>query len=163
MVKHQIKTTIYELLYKPIDRVMQDKLVRIIIRNTILGKHTHKSFLYKNEVFNCDETPLPRMMNRLDPSLYGEMTEYLAEMDEINNQELPRVLGFINQVLNSTNEFHDYLKLLPEQVHEPLNHLISACPCRNSKLSDEAIEIIKAKNAKAIDLIKQRMVINLII
>jgi len=102
-------------------------------------------------------------MNRLHPQLHPVMNEYLKETKQLNEKELPYVLGFITQVLNSSNELHDYLRLLPQSVHHPVQSLIDTCPCRAKKLSDETVDLLQQKNQIPIRLIKQRMVNNLLI
>lgn len=161
--KQQIKDTLYELLYLPIQKRFQDMLNQIIVKNVVAGKYTHRSFIYRNELYNIDTQPLPRKMNRLLPQFQPEMDSYLREIKQLNEAELPYVLGFINQVLNSSNELHDYLRLLPESVHQPIEHLINTCPCRNKKLSDEGVQALLEKNHDAIGLMRKRMVINLVI
>lgn len=161
--KQQIKDVLYELLYRPIQKQLEGRLNQIIIKNTVQGSHTHKSFIYRNEIYNVDTAPLPRKMNRLLPQLQPEMDAYLRELKELNNSELPYVLGFINRVLNSSNELHDYLRVFPETIHGPIQHLINTCPCRARKLTEEQVNDLKANNQQAIDLLRQRMVINLLI
>ena len=91
------------------------------------------------------------------------MQEYLRELEELNSAELPYVIGFINQVLNSSNSLPDYLKVFPEAIHRPLQHLIDTCPCKSCTLEQSAIDELKTKNQSTIDLIKQRLVTNLLI
>jgi hypothetical protein len=161
--KQQIKDALYEHLYAPLDRQFKARLQQIAIKNTILNGHSHNSFIYKNVVYNCDTTALPRKMNRLHAQLQPVMNEYLKEAKLLNEKELPYVLGFINQVLNSTNELHDYLRLLPQSVHHPVQSLIDTCPCRSKKLSDETVDLLQQSNQIPIQLMKQRMVNNLLI
>lgn len=161
--KQYIKNKLLEMLYKPVEDILEKRLQDIIIRNTILIKGTHKHFLYKGELYNIDDSPVPRKLYRLSDSLKEEMDDYLAEIKELNQQEVPYVVGYINHVLNSSNAFMDYLKLLPDALHECVKKIASACPCKNDKLSPEAIDAIKTKNKKPIDLMKQRMVINAVI
>jgi hypothetical protein len=87
----------------------------------------------------------------------------VKETKQLNNHELPYVLGFINQVLNSSNNLQDYLKLLPDSVHSPIQKLINSCPCRVVDLTPDEIKHLKEKNYESIELIKQRMLSNLIL
>jgi len=161
--KQQIKDVLYTHLYQPIEKQFKQRLNKLIIKNTILSGASHQSFMYRNVLYSCDTTPLPRKINRLVIQLQPAMNEYLKEVKLLNEKELPFVLGFINQVLNSSNELHDYLRLLPQAVHHPLQALINTCPCRGKCLSDETITLLCDKNQASINLMKSRMVTNLLI
>jgi hypothetical protein len=52
---------------------------------------------------------------------------------------------------------------LPESVHDPVRQLLDSCPCKAKKLTDETVEFLKGKNKSSIDMMKNRMVTNLII
>jgi hypothetical protein len=161
--KQQIKDVLYMQLYQPIEKQLKHRLEQLIVKNAVLGGYSHKSFMYKNILYNCDSNALPRKMNRLVIQLQPAMNEYLKEVKHLNEKELPYVLGFINQVLNSSNDLHDYLRLLPQAVHHPLKKLIDTCPCKSKKLSDETVTMLRDKNQASINLMKERMVINLLI
>lgn len=161
--KQQIKDALYDLLYTPIQTKFQKQLDQLIIRNTILGKYTHKSFTYRGMFYSCDPTPAPRKTNQLVPELQDEMNAYLVELDTLNKTELPYVLGYINQVLNSSDNLPDYLKLLPESVHSAIHPLISSCPSHTNKLPDTEVQDIRTKNQKGFNLMLQRMTLNLLV
>jgi hypothetical protein len=91
------------------------------------------------------------------------MVEYLRELEELNTIELPYVIGFINQVLNSSNCLPDYLKVFPEAIHRPIQHLMDTCPCKACTLEQSSVDSLKDNNKDTIDLIKQRLVTNLLI
>lgn len=161
--KQQIKDVLYDILYTPIQKQFKQRLEQITVKNAVLGGYNHKSFMYKSVLYNCDNNVLPRKMNRLVIQLQPAMNEYLKELKQLNEKELPYVLGYINQVLNSSNELHDYLRLLPPSVHHPIQGLINTRPCRGKKLPDETVALLKEKNLVSVQLMKNRMVTNLLI
>lgn len=161
--KQLIKDALYDLLYTPIQKQFKQRLDQIIVKNTLLGGYSHKSFMYKNVLYNCDTNAMPRKMNRLVIQMQPAMNEYLKELKQLNEKELPHVLGYITQVLNATNELHDYLRLLPPAVHPPIQGLINTCSCRGKKLSDETVAMLQNKNQDSVQLLKNRMVTNLLI
>jgi hypothetical protein len=161
--RSQIKDALYAFLYGPVQKQFKNRIDTIIMRNTILGGYSHKHFTYKSEVYNSDATPPPTRKNRLSPTLRGEMDSYLEELGELNNMELPYVLGFINQVLNSSSDLADYLRIFPESVHYPLNTMMSTCPCRTTSLAQERVLYLTEKNQEPIGMIKRRLVNNLLI
>lgn len=161
--KQQIKDALYGFLYAPVEKHLKKQIDALIIKNAVLCGHSHKSFMYKNTLYNCDTNPLPRKMNRLDSRLYAEMGEYLAEVKQLNEKELPYVIGYINQVLNASNDLCDYLRLLPDAVHRPVQALIDTCPCKAKKMPPEAVSLLQEKNSASIDMMRRRMVTNLLI
>lgn len=161
--KQQIKDALYEFLYKPVQKQLKRQLDTLIVKNALMCGHSHKSFMYKSVLYNCDDTPLPRKMNRLDTRLVPEMNDYLKELKQLNEKELPYVLGYINQVLNASNDLCDYLRLLPDAVHRPVQTLIDTCPCKGKKMPSEAVSFLQQKNQASIDMMRRRMVTNLLL
>jgi hypothetical protein len=162
-VKLVLKETLYEYMYGPAQKKFAYRLEKIINDNTVAGGYSHKSFMYRGEIYTCDTRELPHRMNRLVLPLQPTMNDYLRDIKELNVKELPYVLGYINRVLNSTNEFQDYLKLLPDSLHHPLQHLINNCPCKTSGLSPEFVADMQQNNKSAITMIKSRMALNLLL
>lgn len=160
--KRMIKDVLYELLYTPIQKQFKQRLDQLIVKNAVLGGYSHKSFMYKNVLYNCDTNAMPRKMNRLVIQLQPAMNEYLKELKQLNEDEL-HVLGYITQVLNSSNELHDYLRLLPPSVHPAIQGLINTCSCRGKRLPDETVALLQEKNLEYVQLMKNRMVTNLLI
>lgn len=161
--KLNIKEALYAFLYTPVTLQFKNQLDTIIVRNALLGGYGHKHFTYKGTVYNGEQTPPPLKRNKLLPQLRAAMDSYLTDLEKLNNEELPFVIGFINQVLNSSNNLADYLKLLPESVHHPLRQMINTCPCKHAFLTDEKVKSLTDKNQTSISLMKQRLVINLLI
>jgi hypothetical protein len=161
--KQQIKDILFDYLYGPGEASFKKQLAQIVSQNCVLTNSAHKCFSYRGVVYSIDAPPVIRKMTRLHPTLHMKMDKYVKETKQLNNHELPYVLGFINQVLNSSNNLQDYLKLLPDSVHSPIQVLINSCPCRVVDLSADEIKHLKEKNYESIELIKQRMLSNLIL
>lgn len=159
--KQQIKDMLYGYLYEPVEFKFNQRLKSLIDRNDILLNKQAECFSYKATLYAADGR-LMRGAPRLAPELHAEMEEYLKDLRELNRVEIPFVLGFINQVLNSSNDLQDYLKILPESIHKPIQELIDSCGCRTTHLSPESVEEIKARNVQSIELMKQRLVLNLL-
>jgi hypothetical protein len=163
LTKQQIKDTLYDFLYTPVQKQFKLRLDTLIIRNTLLSGYSHKSFVYKGKTYSCDTEAPPRKWNKLLPELKGQMDQYLAELETINSQEIPYVLGFINKVLNSSHAIDDYLKLFPDCIHAPLKKLAATCPCKTQMLTQAKSASLLEQSETPINLIKQRMVTNLLI
>lgn len=161
--KQQIKDMLYNSLYAPVQDQFKKRLDALIYRNALLMGASHKSFVYKGVTYSCDSLPPPRRLTRLHPQLKDEMDAYIQEVKHLNDTELPYVLGFINQVLNSSNDLCDYLRILPENLHDSLRKFSASFPYGSQRLSEEAVQILQEKNKNIINLIKERMVLNLLI
>lgn len=160
--KQQIKETLYEYLYSPLLKSLKNELDTLIIKNALITHSTHQSFTYRGETYSCDVYRNPSRAVPLAKQLFVEMDQYLQQVTDINSKEIPYVLGFINQVLNSSNELHDYLRVFPDAVHSPIARLIATCPCRAKSLDEAEAEKLRQSNINAIALIKQRLVRNLL-
>lgn len=161
--KQQIKDMLYAFLYEPVQRQFKQRLDTLIKRNTAINGASHLSFTYRGHLYTCDIAPPPRKLNRLNPQLVPDMDAYLADVKQLNDKEVPYVLGFINAVLNASNDLHDYLRVFPQSLHPPIQKLIDSCPCRTKKLTDAEVREMQAKHQQYIDLAKQRLVTNLLI
>lgn len=161
--KSMIKDALYNYLYEPALRQFKAQLESIIMKNCTLNNTDNRSFFYKGEQYVSENATLPLKRLKLHNSLHEHMDTYLLELHKLNDHELPYVIGFVGQVLNSSNDLHDYLKVFPESVHRPISKLISQCPCRTSKLTEDAVMDLKIRNQASINLMKQRLVINLLI
>lgn len=163
LTKHQIKNGLMALLYEPIQNQLNRQVEELIVRNTLLGGYRHKSFVYRGKLYNADVEPPPVRQNKLLPQLRPELDKITRAASKVCDEEMPYVLGFINQVLNSSNSLADYLQVFPEAVHEPIKKLIGRCPSHKGQLKLEAIQTLKNKNAHGIELMKQRLTLNLLL
>ena len=161
--KQQIKDLLYTTLYEPVQQQFKKRIAAIVTKNCSLIGSSHESFVYKGEVYSNESSKPPMKMNRLTPVMRPMMDEYLKDLKELNDKELPYVLGFINQVLNASECLADYLRVLPEGLHQSLKKLIATCPCRETSLTEEKLNALQIKNYQPISMMKQRMVLNLIL
>lgn len=162
--KQQIKDALYTYLYAPVERKLKRTLDELIVANSRALASSHDSFIYRNKVYKREETSkVPRRKNPLVPALHERMDAYLAQVEQLNTQEIPYVVGFINQVLNSSDDMQDYLRVFPEPLHPPLHEMIDKCPCHTTKLKTETVEELVARNQEPIELIKHRLVHNLLL
>ncbi len=111
-----------------------------------------------------DSSPVPfGKRNPLVATLRPMVDQYLLDRKKLNEEELPFVLGFINTALNSSNSFPDYLRLLPEAVHKPIQELAQTCTCCTANLSEARIEDITKRSQLSISMMKERVIRNLLI
>ena len=97
LTKHQIKEALYRLLYNPVHEQHLTQIQSIIVRNTLMCGYSHKSFVYKGQVYSCDIEPISIRQNRLNPELRPLMEQYLNDIKQLHDEEMTYVFGFINQ------------------------------------------------------------------
>lgn len=160
--KQQIGGLLCDYLYQPVQAAFRKQLKEIIARNCELQRTVHPSMTYRGETYVAQEciTAPPKQVTPLHQDLTGEMDDYLKEIAHLNAHELPYVLGYINQVLGSSDDLQDYLRLLPEGVHGPIQQLIATCGCRTTHLSDHEVCGVTARHAACIALLKERLTRN---
>lgn len=159
--KIMIKDALCHALYDGVRKEFHDRITDLILKNTLALHSGHRSFMYKNQFYNSENT-IPLVKNRLLPQFKPVMDQYLKDLSELNDNELTHVIGYINQVLNSSNQFGDYLRLLPESLHPVIHRMASYYPCHNKKLSEDKVITLQQKNQKPIEMIKVRLAQNLL-
>lgn len=162
--KQRIKEALHEALYAPVLRDNANRIKELIVENSKLCNRAQACFKYKGEVYTYEPGKLiPRPVNWLDQSLFTKMEEYLEDLRQLEQEELPYVTAFITQVLNSSDSFQDYYKLFPESLHPLLKRLEESCPCRRDLLQPEQIERIQRQNVRSVALMKKRMMYNVLL
>lgn len=159
--KQLIKDALYHHLYGPALKQFSARIEEIVQRNALMLASNYRVFIYKGVMYGSGA--VPRKVDRLAPQLLGVMEAYLNDLKQLNGVEMPYVLGYINQVLNSSNELHDYLLLLPQSMHPPIQELIATCPCKGVKLDIHTVNRLKEANCVPIGLMKNRLFTNLLI
>jgi len=162
LTKTQIMEMLDDFLYERITTDFTRRLNELIDKNSLLIASSHKSFSYKGKRYSNDTNRFPVKANSLVEQLHPSMNEYLEELKAVVHEKLYTV-GYVKQVLNSSNNPNDYLRLLPSFMHRPIQDLINTCPCRNHSLSADKVKEINDKNIEPLSLIKQRMVKNLLV
>lgn len=159
--KQRIQNNIFDLLNNSWLIRLKKQLDTIIIKNAIKCGYTHKSFYYKNKVYQCDDTFFPRNTNRLSKELEPAFYEYLEELKKLDDEHII-INAYIIQVLNISNDRDDYMYLLPEALHNSICKEIPAYPDKSTSLLSPATRPLLKKNLIPIQLIKARLVMNLI-
>ena len=160
-LKYRIKSRIWGVLFTPVEKELDKQLEAIASKNCQLQGLSHKSFLYKGVRFNVDTTPPPLRSNHLAPSLKPDMEEYLDKVNEYRNHEENLITGYITMVLNICIHPRDCLRLLPTGLHAHIADLLSTCT--ESTLNEEMAQVILKNNQKPIQMIKERMALNLLV
>ena len=162
--KYIIKEELLSFIYKPVREHYVNRLKKIIARNSDIHKTNNGCFWYRGEIYKAEENiVMPRKADQLHESLRPEMDQYISDLDHLQNYELPHVQNFLNQILNATSSFQDYYAIFPESMHQPLKNLVNTDPCHSHHLDSQQIHNLYKQNLHPIELLKQRMVRNLLL
>lgn len=161
-LKQDILSMISEHIYSGPYQRLNKRLEEIITKNTAMIGSGDLVLSYKGECYSCQGVRRTELKtNRLLPALRSYMDEWIADHSKLI-EENRLVNTFLASVLNTSNNVSDYLRILPDCIHPALQPY-----ARHSNvqppLTEEQVEAIKAKNQKAVDLIKQRLLLNLIV
>lgn len=160
--KKLIKDRLYQFLYAPVEEHFQKRLDTIIQKNSKLWGNAQRRMDYRGELYEVNKPgPADRHVNRCHADIRPLMKDYLEDLNELNQTEIPYVVGYINKVLNKSESMADYKKLLPESVHAPLN--ILTFPCNTELLQPDQIKQLQENHHQAVMLMKKRMVENLLL
>jgi hypothetical protein len=166
ITKSAIRISIESVLYSPFHRQQQKEIEKLIIQNCRAQRTPHLSFLYKNELYSMDPGAPPLRKTRLLPQFRGVMDELLAEQRRLE-EEKPFVIGFITAVLNASNAPGDWLKIFPESMHFPMKKKMEDIKLHldwsQTQLPEDIIAKLPAQYAELIQIVKQRMTMNILI
>lgn len=160
-LKRWIMFSIMDILFSKQDKGYIRRRNEFIKRNAAIYNQTYPIFKYKGEQYSLRVVP-SIMTGELHPSLHQEFDAFLEEFIKLRDEEREPVRNYINQVLNISNNLSDYLKLLPEVVHDPIREAISDDSLNGKGASDKEIKDLLDKNQHIFDLIHMRVMTNLI-
>lgn len=161
-------------LYNPVEerkqrdtKVLVEKNVVLLqaedmqLHKKVLPEHFHRSFAYNGQFYSIEQDSGPRNRNWLHKSLEPEMQEFLTHYGNVTEERL-MVSGFFDSMLATFPAPGDWLQILPQTLHEPLQAYVTA-PSWDPVKTPAEIDAFMAKHKPRYDLIRQRMAINLIL
>jgi len=152
-------------LYRASDNYRLTELTTIIGKNMMLTKTNDKWFGFRGEYYSIT-TKLPQGRPvLLDRSLRERMKDYLSYCDKIDSEK-QLIKSYIIQVSQKIRYKEMVLDFLPDNTHYLLKGLIQFFPSLDSQnakpLDAEEIAAFKESNDKYLDMMRSRMVVNLI-
>lgn len=163
-IKTQIRDALCEFLFAPVQKKLQEELIAIILDNTRTNFYSHYSFVYKAKLYShpYEKGPPPLRSQRLADVLVPRMEAYLAEeRDYLLDQTT--TLAAIPRILNAISDPCDCLRILPESMHPPLLPLLQDFPSTGIPHTEEHIRMLQETNMPYINMMKQRLILNLLI
>lgn len=160
-LRQAIKLTIMQVLYGPYNERRHYMLADLVERNQRLQGNTYLFFTYKAERYSNGMIRGLTPRNPLHPELHQEMQAWLDEETIRKEREDPMVNSYLSTVLASSDSFHDWMRLLPDAV-KPAIQKLKEYGDLPPRLSEEQVQQILTTNAACLDLMRQRMTMNLI-
>lgn len=163
-IKTQLRDALCEFLFQPIEKKLANELLHIAIDNTQRCFYPHYSFVYKGKLYlhPHENNPPPRRSQRLADALVPRMEAYLQEEQEAIADQAS-TMAAVPRILNSITNPRDCLRILPEAVHPCLVPLLRDFPATGTPLSEEQILELQETNMPYINMMKQRLILNLLI
>ena len=161
-IKYDIKTRLYRHLFDPVLRDFQKQIAAIGTKNGLLWGTSEKHFSYKGSSYLVNDVPVPRRLLRLHKSLFDTMDSLLEFKNKFSYEEEIVITNYITRVLNSSKSPHDFLKMFPSAVHPVIQDLVETLPTNLTPMPEEELQAVIQSSQKPIQLMKERMALNLL-
>lgn len=173
--KWVIRDHLMMALFEPIDRLRQENINALIEKNTavlqaqdmavhkkILPEHFHRSFAYNGWFYSLDPGPAPAIRNKLHPQFEAEMQDIVNTFGTQLNEERLLVESFFSSVLAFSPAPGDWLRVLPEGLHEILRAGITVSDWSGLRTPEECAAFL-ARHQARFDKVCQRLALNMLI
>lgn len=159
--KQDILKSVFAFIYDKAQERSKSRLEAIITKNTAIIGSGDLVLFYKGEHHSCRNAKRTvRKTNSLVPALKPFMEEWLIEREALKT-ESSLVTAFLASGLNISNNVSDYPRIFPDCLHTALQPFLSH-PNHSEPISDASIRAFQESNHRAISLIKQRLMLNVI-
>lgn len=167
-LKYELSQSLIASVYGGLKERHHEAIEGIAKRNTVLNpiNAVIQCFTYKGQIYNYTHFKtgvIPWAIRRagLHSSLHAEMDAILKEKQIVADTERPYVLSLITRAMNKTNSIEDYKLMLPDCLHDELNMYPNWVTTR--ELTDEQVQEFIQNNEKALNFLRIRKVLDLIL
>ena len=163
--KTNLQTAMMQFIFDPFMKYWNRRVDKIIEKHVLLCSSTQYGFSYKGEDFTgSNKRLLHPPIQRLDRSLYSDMDALLREREVIILYEQPLVNSVLCALMNLSNNPWDYFQILPKELHPAWEHFKTNMPTSyESEVTDSIISAFQTKHEAVFDVVRIRMVTNLIL
>lgn len=147
-------------LYGKLDIERHVGLQSLITRNCVAIGGVDLCFKHRGHIYRYDANEVPSTMPELHPMLVAEVDAHLAKFHDIMEIEKPIVRGYLNAVLNASDNPIFYYEAVPVKLHEYLDRFHAAFCFVKEPPSPEKMEAFFKKHASPRNLMKQRLLID---
>lgn len=163
--KTNLQTAMMSFIFDPFMKYWNRKVDKIIEKHVMLCASTQQGFNYKGEDFTGSAKRLLHPpIQRLHKSLAIDMDALLRERETVSLYEEPLVKSVLCALMNLSNNPWDYFQLLPEELHPVWERYKTQLPTGyESEITEAIVSAFQTKYEAAFDVIRIRMVTNLIL
>lgn len=165
--KHQIMEELTAYVYEGTKERFDKAVSTIAKRNCAMSPYEAfiECFTYKGVFYNCtglSDAHVPSTFRRtvLNKDLRADMDRLLKEQASIERDEKPFVLSLFTRAMNMSECIEDYKLMFPECMTDVLKNYVTVI---ERQLTDEQIQEFIRNNEKALDLLRTRKVLDLIL
>lgn len=158
--KYNVRLMLEEFIYKPAEAQLEKKLNALMNSHSIDDPHRSMAFMFKGQVYAPKDYRSPGKITLLSRRLYPNMEEWLKESNKLQ-EEKTKASNYLTCILNEAKNLADLQALLPECLHSGLSRIGSTSD--PSLLTPEHIEAVNHQHTDSIQMIKERLVLNLLI
>jgi len=158
--KYNVRLMLEEFIYKPAETKLEKKLNAIMNSHSIDDPHRSMAFMFKGQVYAPKDYRSPGKITLLSRRLYPNMEEWLKETNKLQEEKI-KASNYLTCILNEAENLADLQALLPECLHPGLG--ITGSASHSSLLTPEHIEAVNHQHTDSIQMIKERLVLNLLI
>lgn len=162
--KDYIQARIETALFNRVECVLRDVLEDIHVEQKNLVKSSFTMFRFRGRrhtwkmLWDTDNVP------DLHPSLHERMQKFLDDNKNIEEYEKPCVNGLLRAMFTHSDFLADYQDILPESLHDCFEGYESLFDATNTKqFTPEALAEFKERNAAYIQLMRNRMLMNILL
>ena len=163
--KTNLQTAMMSFIFDPFMKYWNRRVDKIIEKHVLLCSSTQYGFSYKGEDFTGSGKQLLRPpVQRLHKSLTVDMDALLRERETVSLYEEPLVKSVLCALMNLSNNPWDYFQILPKELHPAWEHFKAKMPTGyESEVTESIISAFQTKHEAAFDVVRIRMVTNLIL
>lgn len=144
--------------------MMSGQLMTLVTKNSALFNSTHRGFIYKTTYYGEPLRPPVRMaqISPLHASLVPEFQEWQNKRALLCANEDTYVRGYFQAVLLRARTESDFMRLLPDSLHNLLRHFREHFLPESEAMTDEQVIEFGQKNQQYLNMVKQQLALNLL-
>lgn len=150
-------------LYKRSNGHQTSMLDTIIRRNAKLHQNNRSILFFNNELYHLSDIPVTRTSraNTIHRELRADIRKYVATDIKLKREE-QTIKSYIAAMLLATRNKSDWEELLPEALHGIIQSDRGASISSSCQMGPFNMSVFKATNGKYLDMMKSRLLYNLI-
>ncbi|MBT7452185.1 MAG: hypothetical protein HN793_15210 [Rhodospirillaceae bacterium] len=161
--RHEMLNRIITKIYTSSRGHRNKRIAKIIRANSLIHKNEQECFSFRSNTYEASDRKgaYPMPINLLDTSLKEEFIVFIGDGNALE-EERNFVKGYIQRVMMMTEHLADYLKLMPDSTHPIVQAFKDDLAPGEGVLTEEEIENFLEQNEKYLNLLRNRMTLNLL-